>query len=183
MQETSFFHHFRFYDQVKFHVQLSWAWKKVLQYSPIYLKVLKTRIFTQVRSFNTNSYWLHYLCSMSFQDSSSFSAISFNLALFPKNNARSVARIQFRTSLSIWNKWKKKKKNSFARWTFLVLQQQQNLGRRFGTSKMYLSPQWLRLLSVLRRWFCCCWLFVYCYSHCGSLLLFFVLLYVTLCPF
>ena len=26
-----------------------------------------------------------------------------------------------------------------------------------------------RLLSVLRRWFCCCWLFVYCYSHCGSL--------------
>ena len=22
---------------------------------------------------------------------------------------------------------------------------------------------------VLRRWFCCCWLFVYCYSHCGSL--------------
>ena len=33
--------------------------------------------------------------------------------------------------------------------TFLVLQQQQNLGRRFGTSKMYLSPRWLRLLSVL----------------------------------
>ena len=27
--------------------------------------------------------------------------------------------------------------------------------------------RWLRLLSVLRRWFCCCWLFVYCYSHCG----------------
>ena len=23
--------------------------------------------------------------------------------------------------------------------------------------------------SVLRRWFCCCWLFVYCYSHCWSL--------------
>ena len=36
------------------------------------------------------------------------------------------------------------------------LQQQQNLGRRFGTSKMHLSPRWLRLLSVLRRWFCCC---------------------------
>ena len=32
-----------------------------------------------------------------------------------------------------------------------MLQQQQNLGRRFGTSKMHLSPQWLRLLSVLRR--------------------------------
>ena len=28
---------------------------------------------------------------------------------------------------------------------------------------MHLSPpRWLRLLSVLRRWFCCCWLFVYC---------------------
>ena len=31
----------------------------------------------------------------------------------------------------------------------LVLQQQQNLGRRFGTSKMHLSPQRLWLLSVL----------------------------------
>ena len=40
------------------------------------------------------------------------------------------------------------------------LQQQPNLGRRFGTSKMHLSPHWLRLLSVLRRWFCCCWLVV-----------------------
>ena len=29
--------------------------------------------------------------------------------------------------------------------------------------------RWLRLLSILRRWLCCCWLFVYCYSHCGSL--------------
>ena len=27
----------------------------------------------------------------------------------------------------------------------------------------------LGLLSLLMRWFCCCWLFVYCYSHCGSL--------------
>ena len=27
---------------------------------------------------------------------------------------------------------------------------------------------WLGLLSLLKRWFCC-WLFVYCYSHCGSL--------------
>ena len=26
----------------------------------------------------------------------------------------------------------------------------------FYTSKMHISPQWLRLLSVLRRWFCCC---------------------------
>ena len=30
-------------------------------------------------------------------------------------------------------------------------------------------PPWHRLLFVLRRWFCCCWHFVYCYSHCGSL--------------
>ena len=29
------------------------------------------------------------------------------------------------------------------------------------------APRWLRLLSILRRWFCCCWLFVYCYSHFG----------------
>ena len=48
---------------------------------------------------------------------------------------------------------------------------------------MHLSPWWLRLLSVLRRWFCCCLLFVYCYSHSGSLSLFYVLLYITLCPF
>ena len=26
-------------------------------------------------------------------------------------------------------------------------------------------PQWLRLLSVLRRWFCCCWSVVWCASH------------------
>ena len=53
-----------------------------------------------------------------------------------------------------------------ASWTFLVLQQQQNLKRRFGASKLHISPtppplptpRWLRLLSVLRRWFCCCWL-------------------------
>ena len=31
------------------------------------------------------------------------------------------------------------------------------------------SPWWLRLLSVLRRWFCCSWLFVWCYPYCGSL--------------
>ena len=59
------------------------------------------------------------------------------------------------------------KKGGFATWTFLVLQQRQNLGRRFGTSKMHLSPRWLKLLSVLWRWLCCCWLFVYCYSHVG----------------
>ena len=34
-----------------------------------------------------------------------------------------------------------------------VLQQQQNLGQRFGTSKMHLSHQRLWLPSVLRRWF------------------------------
>ena len=35
------------------------------------------------------------------------------------------------------------------------VQQQQNLGGRFGTSKIHLSPpppRWLRLLSVLRQW-------------------------------
>ena len=38
-----------------------------------------------------------------------------------------------------------------------MLQQQQHLGRGFGASKMHLSPpppQWLWLLSVLRRWLC-----------------------------
>ena len=34
--------------------------------------------------------------------------------------------------------------------TFLVLQHQQNIGRIFGTSKMHLSPRWIRLLSILR---------------------------------
>ena len=66
-------------------------------------------------------------------------------------------------------------------WTFLVLQQQQNLRRRFGTSKMHLSLRWFRLVFVRRRWFCCCWLVVYCSSHCGSLYLFMfccMLLYV-----
>ena len=38
-----------------------------------------------------------------------------------------------------------------------------------GTNTMHLTPpppppRWLRLLSVLRRWFCCCWLFVYCWE-------------------
>ena len=33
----------------------------------------------------------------------------------------------------------------------LILNKLPYLGRRFGTSKMYLSPP-----SVLRRWFCCC---------------------------
>ena len=32
---------------------------------------------------------------------------------------------------------------------------------------MHLRPRWLRLLSVLRRWFWFCWLVVYCYSKCG----------------
>ena len=65
-----------------------------------------------------------------------------------------------------------------ASWTFLVLQQQQNLERKFGTCKMHLSPRWLRLLSVLRRWFCCWWLFVfvYCNSIVGAV---FVLCFVV----
>ena len=29
--------------------------------------------------------------------------------------------------------------------------------------------QWLWLLSVLRRWFCCCCFVVDCYYHCGTL--------------
>ena len=40
---------------------------------------------------------------------------------------------------------------------------------RFSASKMHLSPpppQWLRLLSVLRQWSCCCWSIVLCTSHC-----------------
>ena len=36
-----------------------------------------------------------------------------------------------------------------------VLQKQQNLGRRFGASRIHSSPQWIRLLPVLKRWFCC----------------------------
>ena len=30
-------------------------------------------------------------------------------------------------------------------------------------------PRWLKLLPVLRRWFCCCLRVVYCHSHYGSL--------------
>ena len=57
------------------------------------------------------------------------------------------------------------------------------LGRRFGTSKINLSPPppWLRLLSVLRRWFCCCWHNVYCYSYwgvCNCSMFCYTLLYV-----
>ena len=54
-----------------------------------------------------------------------------------------------------------------------MFQQQQNLGRRFGTSKMHLSPKRLWLLSVLRRWFCCCWfvvVFCFCSMFCCALL-------------
>ena len=41
-----------------------------------------------------------------------------------------------------------------------------------------LDFQWRWLLSVLRWWFCCCWFVVDCYSHCGNLQLFYVLLCV-----
>ena len=54
-------------------------------------------------------------------------------------------------------------------WT-LVLQQQQNLGRIFGTSKMHLRPQWLRLLFVLKWLFCCCWLFLFLLPLCESVI-------------
>ena len=50
-----------------------------------------------------------------------------------------------------------------------VFQQQQNLGQRFCASRMHLSLPWLVLLSVQRRWFCCCWFVVDCYSRRGSL--------------
>ena len=41
-----------------------------------------------------------------------------------------------------------------------------NICQRFGVSKMHLrTPRWLRLLSVLRWWLCCCWFDVGCYSH------------------
>ena len=44
----------------------------------------------------------------------------------------------------------------------------QILGRRFGTNKMHSSPhpRWLKAVSVLRRWFCCCWSIVKRTSHC-----------------
>ena len=46
-------------------------------------------------------------------------------------------------------------------------------GRIYGddlASKIVLSPMWLRLLSVLRRWFCCCWiLFIVAPIVCGGL--------------
>ena len=32
--------------------------------------------------------------------------------------------------------------------------------------KLIKVPQWLWLLSILRRWFCCCLFIVYCCSHC-----------------
>ena len=46
-------------------------------------------------------------------------------------------------------------------------------GGRFDTSKFHLSPQWHRLQSVLRRWFCC-FLFIIAPSVCGVLCLVFM---------
>ena len=49
-----------------------------------------------------------------------------------------------------------------ASWTFIVLQQQQNLGRRFGTSKMHLGPPvaWaaVRSRAVVLLLLTYCWL-------------------------
>ena len=42
------------------------------------------------------------------------------------------------------------------------------LGWRCRISKMHLSPQWLRLIFVLRWWFWCCWFIVNWCSHCGG---------------
>ena len=39
---------------------------------------------------------------------------------------------------------------------------------RFGTNKMQFSPQWLRLLSILRRWLCCFALFIVVPIVCGG---------------
>ena len=64
-----------------------------------------------------------------------------------------------------------------------MLKQQQNLERRFGTSKMYLSPQWLPLLSVLKRAFCLDdSLFIAGPIVCGALWLVLILLFSTLSP-
>ena len=70
-----------------------------------------------------------------------------------------------------------------AGWVFLVLQRRRSLGRGLGASKMHLGPPgglgycpFWGCGSVVVDFFCC-------YSHCGSLWLFYVLLYVTLCPF
>ena len=45
-------------------------------------------------------------------------------------------------------------KGFHASWPFLVLQQRQNLGRRFGASQVHLGLRWLGLLFVLGRQFC-----------------------------
>ena len=49
------------------------------------------------------------------------------------------------------------------------LQQQQNLGRIFGFSKMHLRPPvaFADVRSVLMQWFCSCLFVVDCYSRCG----------------
>ena len=49
------------------------------------------------------------------------------------------------------------------------LQQQQNLGRRYGTSKMYLRPPvaFVAVRSLLMEWLCSCLFVVDCYSRCG----------------
>ena len=39
------------------------------------------------------------------------------------------------------------------------------LRRLFDVAKTHLSPSWLRLLSVIRRLFCCCWFIVDCCSR------------------
>ena len=44
-----------------------------------------------------------------------------------------------------------KNKGFHASWPFLVLQQRQNLGRRFGASGVHLGLRWLGLLSVPGR--------------------------------
>ena len=36
-----------------------------------------------------------------------------------------------------------------------LLQQRQNLGRRYGAGQMHLGPWWFWLLSILRQRFCC----------------------------
>ena len=65
----------------------------------------------------------------------------------------------------------------------LVLQQQQNLGRRFGTSKMYLSPQWFWLLSVLGDGSVVVDSLLIVTPIVGFCNFVYVLLCVTLCPF
>ena len=49
---------------------------------------------------------------------------------------------------------------------FLCFNTKRNLGRSFCTRKIYIPPPpCIRLLSILKQWFCCCGFIVYRCSH------------------